>query len=82
MGVGNDEQQGLAYCGGAVVLPINPTHARYGNLKIKKSPHPRRGVSEGGDPEGNPPPEGGGVGVQSVVFTLTVGLVTCEWCQC
>tara|TARA_B100001094_G_scaffold291236_1_gene309519 strand:- start:1140 stop:1271 length:132 start_codon:yes stop_codon:yes gene_type:complete len=38
MGVGNDEQQGQAYCVGVVVLPINPTHARYGDLKIKKAP--------------------------------------------
>jgi len=38
MGVGNGEQQGQAYCGGAGVLPISPTHARYGDLKIKKAP--------------------------------------------
>jgi len=38
MGVSNGEQQGQAYCGGAVVLLIGPTHARYGDLKIKKAP--------------------------------------------
>jgi hypothetical protein len=81
MGVGNDEQQGRVSCEGVGVLPITPTHARYGDLKIKKAPTHAEAWVRAATPKGTHPLCGGGVGVQSVVFRLTVGQVTCEWCQ-
>lgn len=53
-------------------LSAHLTHAMAEN-RYKKSPHPRRGVSEGGDPEGNPPPMRGRGERQSVSVSLTGG---------
>ena len=66
MGVSNGEQQGRAIACGRRCVAYRPNSRPLWGFENKKSPHPRRGVGEGGNSEENPPPMRGRGERQSV----------------